>query len=260
NDEEISLDVDGDSLPNPALVSEDLRSQLPAAFSKPESPSTPEDLAFPADITNKVTQFLALDKCLPNRDFLQILDDIHPLNPLSVSGPYNRPLQLEYDPEWLAITRAFSLAEPLQVGERAAQIPPDRGTAYYSPLIEDAMQWVDQHIISARKSIVVPQNFQITAPTYTDGEDIMVMGMPREYSNNQTQDFCEMIGIQNVFHLSEEEALKRQQSYPPPSEGGGREFGSGRGRGRGGFRGGRGRGHGRGRGGGRGGGRGRGQR
>ena len=42
----------------------------------------------------KATKFLALDKCLPRRQYMQILN-----------LPANGPLKLEYDPEWLTVLR-----------------------------------------------------------------------------------------------------------------------------------------------------------
>lgn len=230
-------------------VSQDLRDLLPESFARPKYEPVPT-LPFPTDITNKTTKFLALDKCLPKRSFLQLID-IAPHSPKE----FERPLQLEYDQEWLAITRVF--AADLQVGNPDAQVPTDRGDAHYRPLIEKEMEWVQENIIKSGK-MTIPDDFAQTAPVYNPALGIHVGESPQEYSNPHTQAFCDLLQISNAFHASDDERAQMMQNGPRPEQ---QRSNYGGGGGRGAFRGGnRGRGGGRGRGPNRGRGRGGGQR
>lgn len=266
NTDEIDLDVESDDAaeesqvtPNPqappdsSSVPSDLRSQLPASFARPKTPpptgKAPPPPPPPA-ITNLTTNFLALDKCLPNRKFLQLLS----IDPLAPSNPPALPT-LTYDKEWLAILRVFGSQDPHLPSAR------DPGEAVYTSLIAKEEEWVEEHLVKPGK-MAVPENFEITAPVY-DGKAIGSVGreQPSEYTNPQTKAFCEMLGIPNYFDASEEERedIRTQKGLQVQSEnasGGSRGRGRGRGSGRGGHRG---RG-GEGRGGGRGQGRGRGFR
>ncbi|KAK4968190.1 lariat debranching enzyme [Elasticomyces elasticus] len=223
------------SMPS-ANAADDIRAQLPASFAKPTMAPRLGTLSQPEAITNKTTKFLALDKCLPNHHFLQLLP-IEPLTPLSTA--IARPVRLEYDKEWLAITRVFASDNPTTV------VPPDKGEAAYRSLIEAQEAWVEEHIVQ-QGLIRIPEDFSITAPVFDPSKGEKVTESPREYSNNQTSAFCSMLQIPNPFDISEEERTARMMAEPRPDQRfggfdrggrGGRGGGFGKGRGRGGFRG-----------------------
>lgn len=254
NKDEISLHDESTELQNESSVPADLRAQLPAAFARPAVPSarTRPGQPTPPDITNKVVRFLALDKCLPGRKFLQLLEI-----PRITDSAAPAKAKLEYDPEWLAITRVF--ASHIILGNKNGRAPDDLGEDHYRPLIDKEQAWVEENIVKKRK-LEVPENFVLTAPIFEVGMPEIVDDGPLEYNNPQMQEFCDLVGIENKFFSTQEEKAERMRNGPPPPEqrrdGG---FGRGGGRGRGGHRGrgGGGRGdRGRGRGGGRGRGRG----
>lgn len=186
----------------------DIRAQLPAAFTKPshrkrEQPGQPP----PPGIKNKTVRFLALDKCLPGRKFLQLLE-LQPspvtigMKDVSVSTlSSSRPkLHLEYDPEWLAIIRVF--AGDLVLGDKFAHPAEDLGEDQYRSLIEKEQEWVDENIVKPGR-LTIPENFVITAPTYSIGMPEIVDEEPREWNNPQMQKFCDLVGIENKFFATE---------------------------------------------------------
>ena len=96
----------------------------------------------------KITQFLALDKCLPNRQFLEIID--------MPSEDVNEGPRFSLDPEWLAITRAF---HPYLSTTRIQPRLPDPPEAATS--VKDEMQWVRDNI--GEKCVSEVQTFCQTA-------------------------------------------------------------------------------------------------
>ncbi|KAF2472121.1 uncharacterized protein BDR25DRAFT_221343 [Lindgomyces ingoldianus] len=218
-------------------VPQNVRDLLPESFAHPPTDRI-VTLPFPAEITNKSTQFLALDKCLTGRHFLQLLE-IEPLTP----GDVQRPLDLQYDKEWLAITRVF--ASDLQLGDPDAQVPRNRGDAFYKPLIDQEMEWVEENVVKPSR-MTIPEDFQQTAPVYDAAKGIRVDGQPQEYTNLHTQAFCDLLQIPNAFNTSDDERKRMMQQGPRPNierpgrggfRGGYRGGNRGRGRGRGGARG-----------------------
>ncbi|KAL9583859.1 MAG: hypothetical protein Q9212_002457 [Teloschistes hypoglaucus] len=218
NDDEIDLDMDDDDdvagTSKPAInggpsnadtsqasvelkgISSDLRDQLPAAFTRPTHLSAPQP-QFPEAITNERTHFLALDKCLPQRRFLQLMD----VDPISVPSPVtsDTPYRLTYDKEWLAIIRTFASIDPL-----TSPIPSDPGESHYLPLIEAEEAWIEDNLVKTNQ-MAVPDNFEITAPTYDPSVGLHPKEHPLEYTNPQTVAFCKLLDIHNFFDASEAE-------------------------------------------------------
>jgi lariat debranching enzyme len=245
---------DGQQNPQPLDI-EAARAALPESFKNTRSnPPPAED---PPGITNRTTQFLALDKCMPNRSFLQLMTipNADSSSDSSETG-LARPLRLEHDKEWLAITRAFALHEPLLLGDPKFHTPRAKQPHEYAALIDESLAWIEANQLDLQ----IPEDFEPTAPMYDGGNFRLPQyerdaGGLKEYSNPQTTRFCQMLWIGNPFDISEEERQARLMAGPRPDEHE-RPLGGGRG-GRGGGRGG---GGGRGRGGRGGGGRGRGGR
>jgi lariat debranching enzyme len=256
NNDEIDLDLtpppETASVPEQLLApvapipNEALRAKLPASFQKsqrPErKPALTEEVETPEAIKNRHTNFLSLDKCLPNRRFLEMVE-IEPISENNLEKhQLSRPFQFMYDREWLAITKA--MASELVLGPANAQAdpsiqtPPAKSSDEYALEVAKASLWVDLNV----DNFTIPANFELTAPVY-DGNP-HTNERPREYNNPQTAAYCDMLGIENQFLATEEEWQTRLAlgALPEPER-----FGGGRGRGRGrghGGRGGRGRGRG----------------
>jgi lariat debranching enzyme len=95
------------------------------------------------------TNFLALDKCLPNREYLECID----LPDVDATDA-----RLEYDPEWLAITKALN---PWLSVDYPQTLPkPDE----MPELLSEARAWVDANV----QDLVIPNNFLPTVPAAGD--------------------------------------------------------------------------------------------
>eukprot|EP00192_Tetraselmis_astigmatica_P005189 CAMPEP_0117670614 /NCGR_PEP_ID=MMETSP0804-20121206/12866_1 /TAXON_ID=1074897 /ORGANISM="Tetraselmis astigmatica, Strain CCMP880" /LENGTH=454 /DNA_ID=CAMNT_0005478963 /DNA_START=166 /DNA_END=1526 /DNA_ORIENTATION=+ len=126
-----------------------------------------------------VTKFLSLDKCLPGRDFLQL---IH-----FPGARGEAPLKLEYDAEWLAVLRCTHGM---------------LSTSYQSPPLRAPSQGQLQgHLEFTRrllteKGAAIPENFCQTAPPVPPGSPAMRGHMPsKAWKNPQTVQLLEMLGL-----------------------------------------------------------------
>nr|POE72425.1 lariat debranching enzyme [Quercus suber] len=190
------------------------RAALPASFARPQLPPPQQykPSERPEEIANKVTEFLALDKCMPNRDFLQLLSI-----PSAGAGDdldEQRPLELKYDMEWLAITRVFALQEPQSLGDLGARVPPARSQNEYKTLIDEQISWIDKEL-GSKADLKLPHNFVITAPVFDGGNWLLPQySQATEFPNPQTQAFCDMLQIPNAFAIDEEERMARMEAGP----------------------------------------------
>ncbi|MCO5588669.1 hypothetical protein L7F22_042628 [Adiantum nelumboides] len=99
----------------------------------------------------KITKFLALDKCLPRRDFLQVIDvDVEDSTP-----------EFRYDEEWLAITRAYNPFLPL--GLKCLVLPRSDDLE-----LGTHREWVKKRL--QERGLAVPTTFQTTVPPFNPKE------------------------------------------------------------------------------------------
>jgi lariat debranching enzyme len=189
----------------PILSTEEARAALPEAFRRREN-TKPEPPKHPPDITNTTTQFLALDKPLPNRQFLQLLEV-----PVEDNVEVVRPMELMYDREWLAITRSFAIDEPIIVGDSSAETYGGKeDDPEYPEGIDKRRLWIDEQL--SDDDLIIPENFEVTAPVYDGGHKASPQyAAVTEYPNPQTARFCKMLEIPNKFEMSES-ALRVAQS------------------------------------------------
>ncbi|TRY68852.1 hypothetical protein TCAL_03215 [Tigriopus californicus] len=135
------------------------------------------------------TKFLALDKCLPRRRFLQIL---------SVGSDIeHEEVPLEYDPAWLAILKSTN--HLLSVTNRTQHMPgPGYNDRYdFQPTAEE-IQAVERLF---EGDFRVPKNFQKSAPAFDPEHeslrDLRHTGQSEFELNPQTVAFTEKLQIAN---------------------------------------------------------------
>ncbi|KAG7463309.1 Lariat debranching enzyme [Solea senegalensis] len=138
------------------------------------------------DAAPRVTKFLSLDKCLPYREFLQIVDV--PERPGSSEG-------LEYDPEWLAILKATN---SLQRTTPHPWNPPENNGLHQRwdyRVSEVAMMQVVEDLSG---ELAVPDNFSRTVPPYDPGRP-QYHAAPSCGTNPQTTELCATLGLTDLY-------------------------------------------------------------
>ena len=116
---------------------------------------SPEGSSYPTNPAGfATTRFLALDKCLPGRAFLQVVD--------VVPSVPDAPAGLAYDAHWCAILQKTASFE--QAG--AGSLPP-----VVAPPTPDEVAAAAAALTAAHGSLSIPSNFEVTARPPPPGED-----------------------------------------------------------------------------------------
>ncbi|KAK9466377.1 lariat debranching enzyme, C-terminal domain-containing protein [Lipomyces arxii] len=181
NKEEIELDIDtlGDDTMSTAPPTTETTDYVDASQSE-------HLLAFDTGKAFPETRFLAMDKCVRGRQFLQVV---------SIPGKKgaNSNQGLTYDPEWLAITKA--MAPYLVMDGRKL---PDISKEAVDRDLAEAKKWVYENICQTGK-LKIPFDFRKTAPVHKGMKYENFKQQPQEYKNKQTQTFCDLIRIPNAI-------------------------------------------------------------
>ena len=143
----------------------------------------------------KKTKFLALDKCLPKRRFLQILD----------IGPQIEPegkVSLEYDAAWLAVLRSTKSLLSVEPTTNHMPGPGYSGRHDFIP--------TEDEIVAVKLlfdgNLVVPHNFTVTVPAYDNSvetmRDMHHTPLPSGPQRNlQTVSFCTKLDVPDPCEL-----------------------------------------------------------
>nr|XP_012233095.1 PREDICTED: lariat debranching enzyme [Linepithema humile] len=136
----------------------------------------------------RVTKFLALDKCLPKRKFLQVLE---------IRSQENGPIHLSYDLEWLTIL--YLTNHLLSVKNNFHFMPGQFGAErwLYTPSAKEK-QTVHEKFDS---DLQIPLNFTQTVKSYDPYDMKTQVEQPQLMINDQTTKFCEMLGIDDPCAL-----------------------------------------------------------
>jgi lariat debranching enzyme len=140
----------------------------------------------------KETKFLALDKCLPRRKFLQVLD---------IGQPVEGPVQICYDKEWLSVLKSTNHLLATDTANNHMPGPGMQGRWDFAPTdqeLNDITQLFEDNF-------TVPKNFEITSPPYDPQQqnikNLYQTPNPQPKINRQTEVLCEKLKIDDPLQI-----------------------------------------------------------
>lgn len=142
-----------------------------------------------------ITKFLALDKCLPKRRFLQLLD-------FETSQFTEGEIRMEYDLEWLTILYLTNHLTNVKSSKYYLPGPQNAASTErynFTPTV-DEMENVRNKFAA---DLLVPKNFTRTVEPYNPSEDNnRHVPQPKAQINPQSQQFCDALGIDDPVSLA----------------------------------------------------------
>ncbi|KAK3082824.1 hypothetical protein FSP39_006437 [Pinctada imbricata] len=146
----------------------------------------------------KITKFLSLDKCLPKRKFLQILD---------IPQQSDKPLKIELDPEWLVILKSTNHLLNLTRVNKFMPGPGSSDRWDYTVTQEEMNEVLEDF----GGDLTLPENFERTAPIYDPSESTKKsIKQPQIQINPQTTLLCTMLELTdpNAVFLGKDSHIK----------------------------------------------------
>lgn len=137
----------------------------------------------PHDDDNRETKFLALDKCLPKRRFLQILD---------VDSDDDGDIKISYDLEWLTVL--YTTKDLLSYKNLSNYMPADS----FTPTDAQKASVLEKF----KNNLVVPIDFCRTVEPYNPSNRKEFSGQQKAQANPQTTTFCDTLGIDDPISLA----------------------------------------------------------
>jgi len=152
---------------------------------------------FPALIEHddgNVTKFLALDKCLPNRKFLQILD-------IKGKNEEQKNSKLRFDPGWVSILRSTN--HLISAEKKDVHMPGPRYSGRWD--FRPSQDEIEEVVQILAGKLDIPENFEVTEPVFNpSNQNVKMMWQSpaaRAKSNLQTEWFCSKFDLDNPIDL-----------------------------------------------------------
>lgn len=153
----------------------------------------------PHEDSGKTTKFLSLDKCLPQRQFLQVIE-------VGERVEKKEDIEIKFDPVWLAILKSTN--HLVNSKQTECHMPGPGGKERYNFKPQNEELKTISEIFEG--DLTIPTDFKVEVPPFDPKNeskaDLSWTVMPNPRRNRQTEWLCERLGIVDPLEL----ALKRQ--------------------------------------------------